>query len=122
MKYLSTLTLILFVFIRCASNSASESNDIDNVQGSWVNKEDSNSKLTFNGNRVILLYGAEELEECFFSINRESCDKSYSTIKATFMELLCEEKMCFEVTALTESILSYRETSTGTLHVFEKVK
>lgn len=119
MKYVNII-LALF-FISCATAKKS-SEDINKIQGRWVSVEDRNWKLVFVGNKFADVYGEDESEECNFSISKESCDKSYSTLEASFVELFCKETMCLEITSLTDSTFSYRETSTGRLHKFKKIK
>ena len=123
MKYFNIfLFLILSVFVNCTMISR-DRDDLSKIQGSWVSEEDNNWKLAFSGNKVLDTYGMEESEECIFSISKESCDTTYSSLELTYMKYLCEDDMwCFEIYGITDTVLSYRETSTGRLNVFKKIK
>ena len=114
---------LVFVSVCCASaKNIYSSDEASKLQGSWVSEEDSNWVLIFRGDKLIDTYGKEEAEECTFSILKESCDIDYTTLEAVFLKCLCKDEMCFEITSLTDVTLSYRETSTGKLSMFRKIK
>lgn len=114
------LHLMLFVVVGCAITNQQGDNDKAKFQGSWVSQEDSNWNFTFKGNKFFDNYG-QESEECTFSISKKSCNEEYTAIEATFMKCSCEEDLCFEVTSLTDTTFSYRDTSTRKLHTFRKI-
>ena len=124
MKYLIVIALsFAIIFVSCAIMISQNGDDLSKIQGSWVSEEDSNWKLIFSGDKVISTYGIEELRKCTFSISKKSCDTTYSSLELTYMKHLCEDDMwCFEIYGITDTVLSYRETSTGRLNVFKKIK
>ena len=120
MKSINTLlSLMLFVFVSCAMTNQQDNNDMAKLQGSWVSQEDNNWKFTFEGDKFFDIYG-QESEECTFSISKKSCNEEYTTLEATFLKCSCEEVLCLEITSLTDTTFSYRDTSTGKLHTFKK--
>ena len=121
MKFINKFFLIIFlVFLSCKSTNKISNQDFIKIQGNWINKDDNNWKLTFNGNKFTDTYGIETSEVCKFTISNESCNKEYTTEKATFLKCLFSNEICFEITSLTEKTLTYRETFTGKLHIFKR--
>lgn len=109
-------------FLLCCSNNVkigSEINDFTLIQGIWVNQIDKKWKLTFKGNIFHDIYD-EEFEECTFTIKKESCNKEYTKLDASFLYCLCEEDLCLEILSLTQTKLTYRETISGKMHTFNK--
>lgn len=108
-------------FFNCTISNQNSTDESAKLQGSWVNESDLLWKLLFEGEKLTQIYENEILEECHFSVNKESCDSLYSSIEAVYLIYSCKEKKCFEISSLSNATFSYRDTSTGRLHTFNKI-
>jgi hypothetical protein len=107
MKVILDKACLLFVLllISCSMNAQTEPS-LDEVnkklQGHWVNKEDSNWKLSFEKDKVVETYEGEVLGSYPFSLSNNSCDASYGDKQdlGIFLSYSNEEQSCFEVTSI----------------------
>ena len=97
----------------------------ESINGTWVSKEDKKSIITFSENIFFDIYNNDTLDIGTFERSIYTCDSSYidPTVKADFILLKeGDDQTCYEITGISDSVLSYRYTTTGRLHVFTKEK
>ena len=121
MQFLKLKFTVLIFLVGCSLINRQENDEMNKLQGSWVNEKDSNWKLKFHGNKFIDFYN-QESETCNFTINKKSCNKVYSALDAIYLNCYCKEQSCLEVTGLSNTTFAFRETSTGKLHIFKKLE
>jgi len=91
------------------------------LQGTWVNVEDKKWTLRFNGNQMIEQY-EDDVENCTYTVESKSCDEKYTKQNSSFVLMNCETILCVELLGLSDTTLSYMETSTGSKKMFRKIK
>lgn len=92
------------------------------LTGTWVNEVDSLAKMIFFKNKFWSVYDQDTLSQGTFKRMNYSCDTTYleKKVKADFIWLKDEDETCYEITGISDSILAYRFTKSGKLHVFKK--
>ena len=92
--------------------------------GSWISLDDSPWILVMKDNVFEHKYGEEVVSRCTYAISKKSCNEIYSTEQATYLFLHCknDETECYEVTGLSDTLLFYRETVTGKLSGFRRLR
>ena len=84
--------------------------------GTWVNKDDKNSVLKLDKINFSEVYENKLISSSHYKYSIYSCDTTYLKVKikgTTFLKL--ETGECYEVTNLTDSVLTLRYTNTGSL-------
>lgn len=120
------LNIFLILIFSCNNLNSVNNNkdDLILIQGSWEIEGNKNRKLIFNKNKLIdIYYGDTTIYQ--FSIEYESCNVKYTTVKATFLKQISIENegiTCYEITGLNNFYLVYRLTDTGHLRKFVKIK
>lgn len=120
MHYLHCIFAVLLLG-SCTPTYDNLENDMKLLQGEWRSIRDDNWILSFQADLLIDTYLGEVPENCKYSLTTNSCDKSYSVEKFTYLNRQCEEPLCYEIVGLTDSLFSFRETTTARLHRFRKV-
>lgn len=94
------------------------------IIGIWQSVDDSAYRLKINESRFCELYGAETLRSVNYVRNNFSCNPSYlaTSEKGDFLLLRNDDETCFEITGLSDSTLTYRNTETGKLSTFIRKK
>lgn len=92
------------------------------LTGTWVNEVDSLAKMIFFKNKFWSVYDQDTLSQGTFKWMNYSCDTTFleKKVKADFILLKDEYETCYEISGITDSILAYRFTKSGKLHVFKK--
>lgn len=106
-----------FLVICCLSSCSS-------IEGTWTNKEDSRSILIISSRLIYELYDSDTIRVTKFVRSETSCNSEYldKAIKGDFISLIDVDKSCLEITGLTDSVFAYRDTSTGRLNVWNRLK
>jgi hypothetical protein len=94
---------------------------LPSLEGKWIDEADYRNKVVFTKSTMYEIF---DNDTNFFSkyikLNT-SCDSAYlnTSEKASFFKL--DNGDCFEITGLSDSILAYRHSKTGKLHILHKV-
>lgn len=92
--------------------------------GVWVNNEDKDSFVKFDKHLFYQIYKNDTITKVEYKLDTTTCDIKYlsENKQGEFIKLFDGVGTCFEITNLNDSILAYRHTITGKLHVFKKLK
>lgn len=120
------LLAICVILISCGSYMGlTEKGNVDLIIGEWKSSTDSLWVLNFSKNSILDFYDGELIDSINYSISNESCDESYMSNQDTkdlnFVHMKSDPEECKEIVGLTNSTLSYRDSSSGRLFVFNRV-
>ena len=98
------------------------SNKSNLIQGEWIDKDDEKSIIKFEKEKFYMFYDSDTIQFKKYTVNTTSCDSNYySNMNAKKLNFISvEDGTCYEITSLSDSILAYRHTVSGKLHVFYK--
>ncbi len=109
---------IIFVFILIIQRSE----QIKSIDGTWIAEADHHSSITFDKNMVYEMSDTDTTYSGKYFRSFHSCDSSYlrDNNDKNFEFLSIDDGRCFEITGLTDSILAFRHTVSGRMHIFYK--
>ena len=114
------MKLISFILIASSVFQCSDLNK--SIQGKWISEEDTLSTITFNKDSFFEIYNADTIFAGKYIRSSISCDSNYlADIGEKNLDFLqFDSGTCYEITGLSDSILAYRHTSSGKMHVLYK--
>lgn len=118
------MKLFFLILAIVVSTRSCHQKSIESIDGVWISKEDSMSKIVFNKIYYLSIYGVDTISKGTFERRIYSCDTRYmaASVKADFIWLKGDGGTCYEITGITDSSLAYRYTTSGRLHVFFREK
>lgn len=111
---------IILIFVLILTQKCGDKSQL--LQGKWVDTEDENSSIRFEHGNFYMFYNSDTIQTKKYEMTNVSCDTNYYNNKniEELNFLRVEDGTCYEITGFSDSILAYRHTVSGKLHVFRK--
>lgn len=101
-------------------------NQKKSIIGKWKEILDENSIMIFEELNYWTLYNKDTIFTGTYSRSSNTCDSIYFSKANSNNNILdfirLSDGTCYEITGINDTILAYRYTSSGRIHVFKKAK
>jgi len=114
--------LLIFAIILSCNRNSDKIKSIP-LDGKWIDYDNEKSILVFADSIFYYIYNFDTASHGIFRRQSYSCNNSYADtlLKSDFLIFHTNDKeFCYEITSLSDSVLVYRNTISGTLYKYYK--